>query len=131
VTVHVVLTSETRHMITLKELKMMKPTAYLVNTSRGAAIREADLVQAVNEGIIAGVAFDVFEEEPLPMTSKLREADPTRVILTPHIIGNNPESARAGHRMAAESILSILAGQAPPTVLNPAAIERWKQRFWS
>lgn len=131
ITVHVVLTDETRHMIALKELKMMKPTAYLVNTSRGGAIKEEDLVRALNEGIIAGAALDVFEEEPLPKTSKLREIDPTRLILTPHIIGNNPESIESGHRMAAESILSIFEGKVPPTVLNRAAIERWKQRFWS
>ena len=131
ITVHVVLTPETRHMITLKELKTMKPTAYLVNTSRGGAIKEEDLVQSLNEKVIAGAGLDVFEEEPLPMTSKLREVDPTRIILTPHIIGNNPESARTGHRMAVESILSILQGEAPSTVLNRDAVERWKARFWS
>jgi len=131
ITIHVVLTAETRHMITLRELKMMKPTAYLVNTSRGGAIREDDLVQALNEKIIAGAALDVFEEEPLPLTSKLREVDPTRLILTPHIIGNNPKSLESGQRMAAESILSIFEGKAPATVLNREAIGRWRERFWS
>lgn len=130
VTVHVVLTPETRNMITLRELKTMKPKAYLVNTSRGGAIKEDDLVQALNEGIIAGAALDVFEEEPLPKTSRLREVDPRRLILTPHIIGNNPDSLRSGQRMAAESILSILKGEAPSTVLDRNAIERWRARFW-
>jgi len=131
VTVHVVLTAETRHMITLKQLKTMKPTAYLVNTSRGGAIREEDLVEALNQGIIAGAALDVFEEEPLPMASKLRQVDPARLILTPHIIGNNPKSIESGHRMAVDSILSILAGKVPETVLNRGAVERWRERFWS
>lgn len=129
VTIHVVLTAETRHMITVKQLKMMKPAAYVVNTSRGGAIKEDDLVQALNEGIIAGAALDVFAEEPLPMASKLRDVDPTRLILTPHIIGNNRKSLESGHRMAVDSILSILQGKAPPTVLNLAGIERWKARF--
>lgn len=131
VTLHVVLTPETRHMITMKELRKMKSTAYLVNTSRGGAIKEDDLVRALNEGIIAGAALDVYEEEPLPMTSKLREVDPTRLILTPHMIGNNPKSIETGHRMAVESILSILNGKVPETTLNRDAAERWKAKFWS
>ncbi len=131
ISIHVVLTSETRHMMTLRELRIMKPTAYLVNTSRGAVIREEDLVRALNEGIIAGAALDVFEEEPLPRTSPLREVDPTRLILTPHSIGSNRQSLESGQRMGAESILSILEGKAPETVLNPEAIDRWRARFWS
>jgi D-3-phosphoglycerate dehydrogenase len=131
VTIHVVLTKETRHMIRLSELKMMKPTAYLVNTSRGAVCDQADLTQALNEEIIAGAALDVFEPEPLPVASGLREVNPTRLIMTPHIIGNNPGSLDAGQRMAAESILSILDGRVPDTVVNPKAIDRWKQRFWA
>lgn len=131
VTIHVVLTKETRGMIQLPELKMMKRTAYIVNTSRGPVFNEADLVQALNEGIIAGAALDVFAEEPLSANSKLREVDPRRLIMTPHIIGNNPGSLDAGQRMAAQSILSILEGKVPDTVVNPLAIERWKERFWS
>lgn len=130
VSLHVVLTPETRHMITLRELKLMKPTAYLVNTSRGGAIREDDLIQALNDNIIAGAALDVFEEEPLPMASKLREVEPNRLILTPHIIGNNPASSASGQRMAAQSIISILRGREPETVLNREAVERWRIRFW-
>ena len=131
VTLHVVLTRETRNMITLRELKIMKPTAYIINTSRGPAINEADLTQALNEGIIAGAALDVFEVEPTPMSNPTRQVDPTRLIITPHNIGANPGSSEAGQRMAAESILSILKGKAPETVVNPDAIEQWRQRFWS
>jgi D-3-phosphoglycerate dehydrogenase len=131
VTLHVVLTRETRNMITLQEFKMMKPTAYIINTSRGPAIKEADLTQALNEGIIAGAALDVFEVEPTPMSNPMRQVDPSRLIITPHNIGTNPGSAEAGQRMAAESILSILNGKAPDTVVNPDAIGRWRQRFWS
>jgi len=131
VTLHVVLTRETRGMLGMREFKMMKPTAFIVNTSRGPALKEAELVQALNGKIIAGAALDVFEEEPLPMESPLRHVDPMRLILTPHNIGANPGSAEAGQKMAAQSMLAILDGKAPDTVVNPQAIERWKERFWA
>jgi D-3-phosphoglycerate dehydrogenase len=131
VTLHVVLTRETRGMIGLRELKMMKPTAFIVNTSRGPAIKEADLVQALNEKILSGAALDVFDEEPLPLDNPLRQVDPHRLILTPHIIGTNPGSLDAGQRLAAASILSILQGKVPDTIVNPLAIPRWKERFWA
>jgi D-3-phosphoglycerate dehydrogenase / 2-oxoglutarate reductase len=131
VTIHVVLTKETRGMIRIPQLRTMKKTAYIVNTSRGPVFDEAELAQAVNEGIIAGAALDVFAEEPLPMNNPLREVDPTRLTLTPHIIGNNPGSLEAGQKMAAQSIVSILEGKVPETLVNPAAVERWKERFWS
>ena len=118
-------------MIGMSELKLMKPSAFLINTSRGPAIKEADLVRALNQKLIAGAALDVFDEEPLPMNSPLRQVDPHRLILTPHIIGTNPGSLEAGQRMAATSILAILEGNIPETVVNPLAISRWKERFRS
>jgi phosphoglycerate dehydrogenase-like enzyme len=131
VTLHVVLTRETRAMIGMRELKLMKPTAFIVNTSRGPAIKETDLVQAINDKIIAGAALDVFEEEPMPADNSLRQVDPLRLILTPHNIGANPGSGEAGQKMAAESMLAILDGRIPETVVNPLAIPRWKERFCS
>ncbi len=131
VTLHVVLTRETRGMIGMRELKLMKPTAFIVNTSRGPAIKEADIVQALNEKIIAGAALDVFDEEPMPMENPLRQIDPYRLILTLHNIGANPGSSEAGQRMAAQSMLAILDGKVPDTVVNPLAIPRWKERFWA
>ena len=131
VTLHVVLTRETRGMIGMRELKLMKPTAFIVNTSRGQAIKENDLVEALNNQTIAGAALDVFEEEPMPKDNLLRQVDPTRLILTPHNIGANPGSGEAGQKMAAESMLAILDGKIPDTVVNPLAIPRWKERFCS
>jgi phosphoglycerate dehydrogenase-like enzyme len=131
VTLHVVLTRETRGMIGMRELKLMKPTAFIINTSRGPAIDEAALVQALNEKMIAGAALDVFAEEPFPANSRLRQVDPSRLILTPHNIGANPGSGEAGQRMAAQSMLSILEGKVPDTVVNPDAIPLWRERFWS
>jgi D-3-phosphoglycerate dehydrogenase len=131
VTLHVVLTRETRGMIGMSELKLMKPSAFIINTSRGPAIKEAELIAALNENIIAGAALDVFEQEPLPKESLLHKVDPLRLILTPHNIGANPGSAEAGQTMATQSILAILDGKVPDTVVNPDAIPLWKQRFWS
>ena len=131
VTLHVVLTRETRGMLGMREFKIMKPTAFIVNTSRGPALKEAELAQALNEKVIAGAALDVFEEEPLPTGSPLRQVDPMRLILTPHNIGANPGSGEAGQKMAAQSMLAILDGRIPDTVVNPLAIPRWKERFGS
>jgi phosphoglycerate dehydrogenase-like enzyme len=131
VTVHVVLTRETRGMLGMREFKLMKPTACIINTSRGPALKEAELVQALNEKIIAAAALDVFEQEPLPKDSPLRQVDPQRLILTPHNIGANPGSAEAGQKMAAESILAILDGRVPDTLVNPDAVPLWKSRLWS
>jgi phosphoglycerate dehydrogenase-like enzyme len=131
VTLHVVLTRETRGMIGMRELKLMKPAAFIINTSRGPAIKEAELVQALNENVIAGAALDVFSEEPLPMENPLRQVDPHRLILTPHSIGTNPGSMEAGQKLAAQSILAILDGKIPDTLVNPLAIPRWKERFAS
>ncbi len=81
--------------------------------------------------MIAGAALDVFEKEPLPMDDPLRSLDPTRLILTPHIIGNSIISRDLGHRMAIKTILSLLGGELPANVLNPEAIPRWRGRFLS
>jgi len=129
VSLHVVLTSETHHMIGLKEIRMMKPTAYLVNTSRGAVINQEELSHALGKQLIAGAALDVYEEEPLPLGNPLRSIDPTRLILTPHSIGNSPVARDSGHRMAIQTIITLFGGEPPSSVLNPEAIARWREKF--
>jgi phosphoglycerate dehydrogenase-like enzyme len=131
VTLHVVLTRETRGMIGAAQLKLMKPTAFLINTSRGPAIDEAALIAALNHDTIAGAALDVFAEEPMPMTNPLRQVDPLKLILTPHTIGTNPGSQTAGQKLAIDTILKLLDGKVPDTVVNPLAIPKWRERFWS
>jgi len=131
VTLHVVLTRETRGMLGLAQLQLMKPSSFLINTSRGPAVQEADLVKALNENVIAGAALDVYSEEPTPMTNPLRQVDPEKLILTPHTIGTNPGSQAAGQKLAAESILALLDGKVPDSVVNPLAIPRWRERFWT
>lgn len=85
VSLHVRLTKETRHLIGEKELRLMKNTAYLINTARGELIDENALVKALKEGWIAGAGLDVFAEEPLPPNHPLLKLN--NVILTPHIAG--------------------------------------------
>jgi len=131
VTLHVVLTRETRGLLGMAQLKLMKPSAFLINTSRGPAINENDLIQALNDNIIAGAALDVYAEEPTPMSNPLRQVDGEKLILTPHTIGTNPGSQAAGQQLAARSILELLEGKVPDTVVNPLAIPRWRERFWS
>ena len=89
VTIHAALTEETYHMIGERELKLMKRTAYLINTARGAIIDEKALIKALKEGWIAGAALDVYEKEPLPKDSPLYELK--NVYLTPHVAGPSDE----------------------------------------
>lgn len=92
VTLHVALTDETRHLLNAQRLKLMKTTAFLVNTARGELVDEMALVSAVKEKRIAGAAIDVFSEEPLPKDSPLRGLD--RVLLTPHLAASTAEAQK-------------------------------------
>ncbi len=129
VSLHVVLTKETRNMIGARELALMKPSAVLVNTSRGGAIVEEDLAQAINAGQLAGAALDVFQQEPINMDNPLLGCDPDRVILTPHSIGHNVEAGPTGVQMAFENIERALRGELPESVINPEVIPAWRRRL--
>jgi phosphoglycerate dehydrogenase-like enzyme len=129
VSFHVVLTNETRFMMDEKELAMMKPDAFVLNTSRGKVIRESALADAINGGRLAGAALDVFEEEPLPMESPLRKIG-DRMLLSPHSASyNNDGELRPGMTWAVRSMLTALRGGVPDNVYNKEAIPRWKERF--
>lgn len=130
VSLHVVLTAQTRNMIGARELALLKPSAILVNTSRGGAVVEADLAAAIDAGRLAGAALDVFEREPLDMqTQPLLRCDPDRVILTPHAIGHNLETGPSGVLMALDNVERALRGEPPVSVLNPEAIPAWQRRL--
>lgn len=92
ITLHVALTDETRHLLNAQRIKLMKPTAFLVNTARGELVDEQALVLAVKEKRIAGAAVDVFAEEPLPKDSPLRGLE--RVLLTPHLAASTSEAQK-------------------------------------
>ena len=129
VSVHVTLTSETRHLLGEKELRLMRPDAYLVNTARGPAIDEPALYRVMKSGHLAGAALDVFEQEPLPPDSPLRQLD--NVILTPHMVGHSQELMAAIPPTAAENVLRVLRGELPLYIKNPEIMPAWRQRLTS
>lgn len=100
VSLHCPLTPQTKHLINRKTLELMKPTAFLINTSRGALINEAELIEALKEGVIAGAGLDVQEVEPPAFDSPLYDMD--NVILTPHMGWKGLETRKR--------LLSILEG---------------------
>jgi phosphoglycerate dehydrogenase-like enzyme len=117
---------ETTHLINAKTLSTMKPTAYLINTSRGAVVNEADLYQALKEKRLAGAGLDVFEQEP-PGNSPLFQLD--NVVFTPHAAGVDLRSRDDMARSAAEAIVSLYRKEWPAEkVVNPQvqASFRWE-----
>ncbi len=129
VSLHVVLTRETRHLIDAKQLAMMKPHAILINTSRGPCVHEPALIEALQRGQIAGAALDVFEQEPLSADSSLRNLG-DKVLLSPHMVSSNVGSGLGpGIRWATESVLRAMRGEVPDNVYNKEVIPRWERRF--
>lgn len=86
------LTKETRHLLTIREFSLMKPSAFFINVGRGAVVKEEDLISALSQGLIKGAGLDVFEEEPLAAESPLW--DMPNVIMTPHSAGFDEEHAK-------------------------------------
>jgi len=119
VSLHVALNDATYHMIGARELELMKPGGFLVNTSRGGVIDEDALYQALKARRIAGAALDVFEEEPVRAPHPLFEFDDERVIVSPHLAGINDDAKDAMLRLATDNLLDVLAGRRPPLVTNP------------
>jgi glyoxylate reductase len=115
VSLHVPLLDSTRHLIGGERLKLMKPTAFLINTARGPVIDEKALVAALKAGIIAGAGLDVFEDEPKlsPGLAKLRN-----VVLTPHIASATAAAREDMARMAATNVIAALSGNRPPHALS-------------
>jgi len=115
VTLHPLLTRETHHLINERTLKRMKPTAILVNVSRGPVVDEAALVRALQERWIAGAALDVFEHEPA-MAEGLRECE--NAVLVPHIASASADTRDKMATMAAENALAHLHGKRAPNAVN-------------
>lgn len=110
VSIHVPLLESTTHLINAERLKLMKPSAYLVNSSRGPVIDEAALVAALKAGTIRGAALDVFEHEPA-LAPGLAELD--NVVLTPHIASATDRARDEMARLAADNLIAVLKGEAP------------------
>lgn len=113
VSIHVPLLDSTRHLINEERLGKMKPTAYLINTSRGPIVDEKALAKALQENVIKGAGIDVFENEP-EITPELKGLN--NIILTPHIASATEETRQAMSKLAAENIIAVLEGKEP---LNP------------
>ena len=122
VSVHVPLTAETRAMIGEEELRKMKPSACLVNTSRGSVVDVPALVRALREGWIAAAGLDVLPEEPPPAGSPLLELE--NLVLTPHASFYSEESLIDLQTSTAEEVVRILSGQQPHHLVNPEVLPR-------
>lgn len=119
ISLHVPLTDSTRHLIGAAELARMKPSAIIVNTSRGPVIDEPALAEALSKGVIAGAGLDVFEHEPKvhPVLLELKN-----VALAPHIGSASIDTRRKMCMLAAENAIAALEGRRPPNLVNPKVL---------
>lgn len=118
VTIHLVLSRRTRGLIGARELGLMKPTAFLVNTSRGPIVDEAALLGALEQRTIAGAALDVYDREPLPAGHPLRNAPNT--VLTPHLGYVTEDTYRAFYEQTLEDVEAWLAGEPVRVISAPS-----------
>jgi phosphoglycerate dehydrogenase-like enzyme len=129
VSIHCPLTAKTRRMIGARELKQMKPEAYLLNTARGGIVDENALYEALKDRRIAGAALDCFEQEPV--TSPHRFAELDNVLLAPHCIAWTDELFRDIGRAACQVMIDLSLGNRPRGVLNAEVFEYSKfQEKW-
>jgi glyoxylate reductase len=119
VSVHVPLLPETRGLFDMPKFYRMKPTAFLINTSRGPVVDEAALVAALEAGKIAGAGLDVYENEPF-IHPGLKRAN---VVLAPHLASASLETRTKMACMAAQNVVALFTGQRPPNMLNPEVLK--------
>ncbi|HEX5692956.1 MAG TPA: C-terminal binding protein [Roseiflexaceae bacterium] len=124
VSLHVPLMPSTRHLIDAAKLSLMKPSAAIVNTSRGPVIDEAALIQALQENRLFGAALDVLDQEPPAPNNPLLHFDPQRVIVTPHFAASSEEIFPDLHGEVAAAVEAVLAGRWPPSVINPDVVPK-------
>ncbi len=121
VSLHLFLNQKSRHLINAERLALMKPTAYLINTSRGGVVDTQALCEALEAKRIAGAALDVFEGEPLSPESPLRALD--NVYLSPHVAGHTADARALSGAAAADNLIRALTGF-PANVVNPEVLGR-------
>jgi D-3-phosphoglycerate dehydrogenase / 2-oxoglutarate reductase len=126
VSMHLPLSEQTRHIISGRELALMKPGSFLVNTSRGGTVDTDALVAALRSGHLGGAGLDVTDPEPLPQDHPIFGLD--NVVLTPHHGGTSPTAIADAHALAAQSVINALHGVQPATLVNrdvwPAFLSR-------
>ena len=120
VSLHSPLKPETHHQIGARELSLMKPTAFLINTARGKIVDEKALVKALAKGTIAGAGLDVFENEPRVPRQLVRMAN---VVLTPHLGSAITEVREKMANIVVDNILALLDGRRPPNIVNPEVLQ--------
>jgi glyoxylate reductase len=121
VSMHPPMNAETRHMISDKQFAKMKPTAFIINTARGAVIDEKALMRALKKKLIAGAGLDVFEHEPiLPAALKTMK----NVVLTPHLGSAVMEIREKMANLVVDNIAALIEGRVPPNCANPQALSK-------
>ncbi|HWE60333.1 MAG TPA: C-terminal binding protein [Chloroflexota bacterium] len=121
---HVPLMASTYHLIDEDALSLMKPSAVLINASRGAVVDERALIRALQDQRLYGAALDVLEREPPAPDNPLLAMDPRRVILTPHFAASSAESVAQQHHEVAAALRSLLDDRWPDATINPQVIPR-------
>jgi D-3-phosphoglycerate dehydrogenase len=129
VTLHCNLTAETRGLLDRRRLALLKPSAVLINTARGAVVDLDALCDALEAHVLAAAALDVLPEEPVPRDARiLRFGD--RVLLSPHMVAaNQGGTLGAAIPMATQAVLAALRGDLPDGVYNTEAVAKWRARF--
>ncbi|MCD6504765.1 D-glycerate dehydrogenase [Candidatus Bathyarchaeota archaeon] len=125
VSIHVPLSKRTENLISERELKLMKKTAYLINTSRGRVVDQDGLYRALSENWIAGAALDVFREEPLPPDDPMAKLK--NVLLTPHMGGATVDCRRRTSITVAKDVIRALRGEVPKHLINPEVLKTRKK----
>ena len=129
VTLHTNLTQETRGLMGAEQFAQMKPTAVLINASRGPCVDEDALFDALDSDKIAAAAIDVFQEEPLPVQSPLLGLG-NKILLSPHVVTFNLGAGlTTAIPWATEDVILALKGETPLHVYNPEVIDKWLERF--
>lgn len=126
---HLPLNAETKHLINEQTLAQMKPSAFLINTSRGGIVNEAALIRALQQEKLAGAGLDVFEVEPLTAGSPLRTLE--QVTLTPHYAASSQDSMKHLHGTVTDSVEAILKGYWPPFPVNRDVVPGTALRPWA
>ena len=127
VSIHTPLTPETKHILGLKQLKKMKPTACLINTARGGVVDPKALYTALTKGYIAAAAFDVTEPEPINPDNPLLKLD--NFIVTAHSAGLSPQSLTEMQRRPGEEIIRVVKGQWPIGLVNPEVKIKYRKKW--
>ncbi|OGO03096.1 MAG: hypothetical protein A2Y59_02965, partial [Chloroflexi bacterium RBG_13_52_14] len=127
VSIHTPLTPETKHILGLKQLKKMKPTACLINTARGGVVDLKALYTALTKGYIAAAAFDVTEPEPIPADSPLLKLD--NFICTAHSAGLSPQALTEMQQRPGDEIIRVVKGQWPVGLINPEVKIKYRKKW--